>query len=184
MWGGARVIRPPSGRGDIRGRYQGCARKASRPLATIVRPAGRKARPSKLSGHAHGRVKAGELFAVELAGGVLGVEGLEADGVAGGDAVLDEDPLEGALVVGLDAGEAVHASFNGLGGAEDDDVALAVVREHGVADDAAGEGVGVGQVGAADVLGGGAGGVTEVGELARVAGGDFVDDGDLEGEEN
>ncbi len=107
-------------------------------------------------------------------GGEVGVEGLESDMVIG----FGIDSFECCLVVGEDAYVAVGAGCGFEGGREDDDVALDVLGEHGFADDACGEGVGIVNVRCGDVFICDSCGEVKVGEVGGVAGGDFVDDGD------
>ena len=90
-----------------------------------------------------GGVEAVDEVAVEGSWGIGGVERLESDVVVG----FEEGAFEGGLVVGQESCEAVGAGRGVGGGREDDDVALAVERGHGVADDTRGEGIGVGEVG-------------------------------------
>ncbi len=128
---------------------------------------------------ADGGVEASNSLARENAWGVGVVDGLEADHFALVGVVFEEDTLEGGFVVGFEAGEAVAAAGDRVGGAEDDDIALVVLGFHGIADDAGGKCVGVFEVEDADVLVGDAGGVAEIGEFGGVASGDLIDKGDL-----
>lgn len=100
------------------------------------------------------------------------------DGCESDDVIFEVDAFEGGVMVGEQTYEAVHAVGGVECGGEDDDIALFVVGGHGVADDAGGEGIGIGKVRGGDVFIGDACGVVEVGEFGGVAGGDFVDEWD------
>ena len=100
---------------------------------------------------------------------------------------FEEEAFEGGgEVFGFGEADDAIVAVGCVAGADDDDFAVGVVGGHGVAGDAEGEGGsggGVGEVGGGDVVVGDAGGVVEVAVLARAAGGDAVEDGDVaEGE--
>ena len=92
--------------------------------------------------------------------------------------MFEEDPFEGSFVRHSEPDEAVVAVVDLGSGREDDDITLPEFGLHRIADDSDGEGVGIVNIGAADIIIGDAGRVIEVVEVGWVAGIDLVDDGD------
>ena len=117
-----------------------------------------------------GFVEAVDALFVHDDGGVLLIARLEADGIA----VVEEDLFEGGFVGIGHADKTIVPIFDTGGRGKNNDVALVVFRFHRVADHADGKGVGIVEVGAADVIVGPSGWITHVVKVHRIAGGDFV----------
>ena len=100
---------------------------------------------------------------------------LKAQDALGAFIVFEEDPLEGCLAV-LKADKTIITTAGDKGGGKDDDIAFVIFGFRGIAADAGGEGVFIGEVGATQVVISEAAGIRKVGKFLGIAGRHCVDD--------
>jgi hypothetical protein len=96
----------------------------------------------------NGSIKSVYSFSINNYGGILFVSRLKSDCIIR----LEEYSFEGGFVRNCKTDEAIITIVDLCGGREDDDVTFTEFRLHRITDDSNGKGVGVVEVGAADVI--------------------------------